>query len=346
MPNTTIEQNLTSIISSQQDIRAAIIEKGVAVPSNTPFAQYGNKIRDIGSGAPSGEWDDLISIWNTNKNANSRMLLVLSDILPTFVFDQSQLGNAGCTYRTSDGATYNANATHTWNTALDIPRDGRYIRWIIVDSPNPTVNCNNAVSGNNYAIFVYMANNSNVINFQFGYLQSEPFTIANFLLDALLTDGTVTQTWNNYALYALYLRNIDFRGLSVIPLAGITGGRMKYLNLDGITSIAQNGLRGMLFMHTLKITSTLTSINTTGSAEYTFQMLRSLQRIEIDNGWVFPSNANFSSTAFFSDSAAAELGTRLGVSPTARTLTFGAANLNRWSAQTKALFTSKNITLA
>jgi len=51
----TTAQKLAYTATSVNDIQAAIIEKGVAVPSTVPLGDYGNKIREISTGiVPTG----------------------------------------------------------------------------------------------------------------------------------------------------------------------------------------------------------------------------------------------------------------------------------------------------
>lgn len=46
----TLEQNINQVISDFANIKSAIIEKGVGVPTGTPTSAYGNKILEIQSG--------------------------------------------------------------------------------------------------------------------------------------------------------------------------------------------------------------------------------------------------------------------------------------------------------
>jgi uncharacterized protein (TIGR02145 family) len=58
----TIQQNLERLSLTKQQIRAAIIAKGVAVPENTPFKDYPDKIMQITGGGGGGGDTDYIEI--------------------------------------------------------------------------------------------------------------------------------------------------------------------------------------------------------------------------------------------------------------------------------------------
>jgi hypothetical protein len=315
---------------------------------------------------PAGEWDDLIAIWDANKNENSRILLVLSDSLPTFVFNQTQLGNSGCTYRTSDGKIYSANATHTWDTAQDIPRENGYIRWIIVDSVNASMTCNVANQTNNYCVFAYFGNNAVLTNISFG-----SSTSANTarILEAVLTDGNATASASigSYAfdgctsLQSIVIPSgvtsigsYAFRGCtplqSIVIPSGVTSiGTYAFYGCtslqsvvipSGVTSIGTSTFQGCSSLQSVVIPSGVTSIESSA-----FQSCYSLQSVVIPSGCIIPE-FSISSSTFFPERAAIDFANNLGVALTARTLTFGSTLLNRWSAQTKALFTAKGYTLA
>ena len=53
MANNTLSENITRTINDFDDIKAAIIEKGVSVPASMPTNKYGNKIRQIEGAAPT-----------------------------------------------------------------------------------------------------------------------------------------------------------------------------------------------------------------------------------------------------------------------------------------------------
>ena len=56
----TLSQNVKQATNDFDDIKSAIIEKGVAVADNTPTSEYGNKIRQIESG-PAASLDEFIA---------------------------------------------------------------------------------------------------------------------------------------------------------------------------------------------------------------------------------------------------------------------------------------------
>lgn len=60
----TIAEQLAALAQIKEDIRQAIIDKGVDVPSNTPFTSYASLIGDIsgGGGIPGYEFKTQLDI--------------------------------------------------------------------------------------------------------------------------------------------------------------------------------------------------------------------------------------------------------------------------------------------
>jgi len=262
-----------------------------------------------------------IDIFEKDNSPNKRMILILSDSLPTFVFNAAQLGASGCTWRTSDGATYNANTTHTWDKTKDIPNPNGsgFVRWVIVDSANANIACNVANATNSYSLLAYFGNNAVATNLVFG---STTALNCSRLVEAILYDETATAASNAIGTSAFYqcysLREIT------IP--------------NTITSIGQTAFTTCVSLREITMPN---SIITIGNNAFTY--FHGLLFLAIENGWVVPS-IDLSASTFFPESAAREFFNRLGNGTT--TLTFGATLLNRWSAETKAIATNKGYTLA
>ena len=51
----TVADKLAYLADTKDDIRAALVEKGLDVPESTPFRQYAEKIREISSGSTGKE---------------------------------------------------------------------------------------------------------------------------------------------------------------------------------------------------------------------------------------------------------------------------------------------------
>ena len=299
---------------------------------------------DVQPPPPAGEWDDLIAIWEANKNANSRIMLVLSDSLPTFVFNQSQLGNSGCTYRTSDGATYNANATHTWDTAQDIQRRDKFIRWIMVDSNNANVSLNVANTTNNSVRFAYMGNNAVMQNVIFGYTAENSCKI----LEAILNDGQITAA-------SASIGNSAFSGCrslqSVVIPNGVTSiGNSVFYGCNSLQSVViPNGVISIgnsVFYDCNSLQSVVIPNGVTSIGGSVFSGCNSLQSVVIPNGFVFQGNIIFTYSPLLPERAVQNLGTNLGITGTPRILAFNTVLQNRFSPATWALFTSKGYTIA
>ena len=62
MATKTLSENINQAISDFGNIKQAIINKGVDIPSGTPTSQYGTKIGEIQSGGSGGSNEDFISV--------------------------------------------------------------------------------------------------------------------------------------------------------------------------------------------------------------------------------------------------------------------------------------------
>ena len=295
--------------------------------------------------SPPNKYQWAIDIFNADIDPNKRMILVLSDSLPTFVFNNTQLGNVGCTWKTSDGATYNANATHTWNNAQDIDIDGIKYRWIMVYSSNETVACNVANATNRYAYFVFIGGTTTVSSLLFGSNANS----ANILLEEVLYDEqTVTFLNNAISASAFFVCN-SFRKFKIpntikeILTNSFNGNNLleEIILPNGVTNIANTAFANNNFCKIIKIPKTVTAFGTTP-----INNNASLIKIEIEDGWVLPGAINLSAATFFPETSAIDLFTKLGTTSVPITITFGSTLLNRWSEQTKTIATGKGYTLA
>ena len=62
MATKTLSENINQAISDFGNIKQAIINKGVDIPSGTPTSQYGTKIGEIQSGGSGGSNEDFIGV--------------------------------------------------------------------------------------------------------------------------------------------------------------------------------------------------------------------------------------------------------------------------------------------
>ena len=282
------------------------------------------------------EWKQYIDIFEANKNANSRILLVLSDSMPTFVFNQQTFGNVSCIYRTSDGETYNSNETHTWNTNLDIPdpiNDGRFIRWIIVDSIDSIIMCGVNDVG---AIFSYIGNYAEITSISFS-----DAIFSMFYYDETITFGK---------FMGFFPTAITFRKCySMKYLKKIDAELYYFSNSFERTSISEisvnNNIMDYMFLGCSRLKEITISSNVTSLGLNAFLECVSLLKINIDEGWVIPNTINIKDSLYFPESAAKELFENAGATTNNISLIFNENALSRYSADTIAIATNKGYTV-
>ena len=305
-----------------------------------------------------------MDVFDKHPSTTKRILIVLNDGFPTFQLNAAQLGNAGCSWTTSDGATYNTNTAHTWDSTKDIknPSARGYIRWIIVHSANANVMCNLANALNRNCIFAYFGNNANLTGIIFSNSNE---TLANRRLEAVLHDGTATAPQlsidafngctglaeimfpnNITTLGARAMRgNVSMTRVIVLPESITTIGADCFSFSRHLTKIIYgnrvNSL-GLVVNNSIRELHIPRSVTTIQA----FVELLSLNSLKVDSGYVLPSNINLSSAYAFPERAAVLLGQLLGVTSVTRIITFGTAILNRYSDETKAIFTQKGYSLA
>jgi hypothetical protein len=347
--NTTAEK-LQAILSSKEDIRQAINEKGIEVDTTVPLAEYADKIMDIQGGNPVGEWDDLIAIWNANSNTNSRIMLVFredaSEGMLLIIYTYFNIDSASIV-RTSDGNTFTYNdrmLMNMWDNNIPgtILPSGDHVRWLIVDSPSQSISIVVGDIGSNM-IFAYIGNFSYVEKLRFSGSSAK-----NIYLKAVVYDATVRFSPSSIEMYAF--NNITSLRHFIIPEDVVSLPQNAFsscLNLfkDNKITLPNNiqSLTGNIY-NNMEVFE-FSNVNLTIGASNTFSS-SGLQRLIVPQGWTPNMDISLANSNFFGNQAAIELGNRLGVAPNARTITFGSAILNRFSAQTKALFTNKNYTLA
>lgn len=131
-----ISDKLIELNNTKQNIKTAIINKGVDM-DNVPFTGYAERIDEItGGGEPSPEWQphpdwyDIKQIYADDVQAGhtKRYIFLLSDSSNTVAL------SGGTAYKTSDGSFYTSSpVTHTWDRSKDKPcSDGYKTRWVIV----------------------------------------------------------------------------------------------------------------------------------------------------------------------------------------------------------------------
>ena len=159
----------------------------------------------------------------------------------------------------------------------------------------------------------------------------------------------VNYTWTNMlgATYFPYLRKVEFINTSNIISIGVNAfygcSSLTTINLlDSLTSIGIEAFRFCTSLTTINLPDSLTSIG--GGA---FQNCSSLENVTIENGFNC-NNLNLSASTKYSVETMVSwfeaLADRTGQAPF--TLTIGSTNLNKLTAEQKAIATNKNWTLA
>ena len=335
---------------------------------------------------PQPDWWDIKSIFEADPDPNKRFIILLTDSLPTFVITNAIFGNSSAYYKTSDGATYNGNATHTWDISFDKPcAQGYKTRYITVYSSNATVFCNIASPTTNYAKYAYLGNGSIFSSLTFG---DSGITNSNYLLETIDFDSTVTTTptaqvrfQNCYSLshismpHGITTSSSDIFSncwslISVKLALSLTSLGQNYFNScpfdsielhEGLTTVSSSILINCRRLKEIKFPESLIGAMTQISANADSLIRFNIPPLitSIGNMGALRSLLHIEitegyvmpaftlgSNTVFPESSARELFNRLGTAPTARTLTFGATLIGRWGADTKAIATNKGYTLA
>jgi hypothetical protein len=292
-----------------------------------------------GSWQPQQDWWDIEKIFKDDPDPNKRFILLLTDSLPTFVLDNTRLGNSAAYYKTHEGSdTYNEGGTIAWDVTKDKPcAKGYKTRYLIVYSEKNAVNCNIADDNNNYCKYAYFGNGSELEDISFGG------KYPNILLECVKIDDVKFAKTSDAAFSCCHSLQ------AVILSDGVHGfGAETFTHCYSLKRIRiPSGVVGM-DDYMLGNCTALESVTIPSSViymEHAFYNCPSLVSIEIYKGWVAPP-FSISESTLFPESSAIKLFSTLGAAPTARALTFGPTLLNRWSAGTKAIATKKGYTLA
>ena len=149
------------------------------------------------------------------------------------------------------------------------------------------------------------------------------------------------------ATYFPYLRKVEFINTSNIISIEVNAfygcSSLTTINLpDSLTSIANNAFYGCTSLTTINLPDSLTSIG-----GYAFYGCSSLENVTIENGFNCNKLDLSSSTRYSVETMVSwfnALADRTGQA--SFTLTIGATNLNKLTAEQKAIATNKNWTLA
>jgi hypothetical protein len=294
---------------------------------------------------PQPDWFDIEKIFKEDPDPNKRCILLLADSFNTFVFDQSVLGNSLAYYRTSDGAIYNANATHTFNKNQDKKcSKGYYTRYIIVYSPDKNIKISPTNSTQNTSsLYLYIGNDSHIQQMQFS-TNTQQF--GHFLLEAIVSDDTVTSASNplttTYGLRLCQnLRRFDFfKGMT-----HIADNSFSYTNFEefkipsGITYIGAVSLCANYMMKKVYIPASVIFIGTN-----CFNPAPALIEIIIEDGWVAPT-FSLAEALRMPARAFVDFFNKLGRTIITQTITLGATNLAKLTPAEIAIATNKGYTI-
>ena len=123
---------MSGIVDLLGDIGDAIRVKN-GTTDLIPALNIPSKILEIGGDTPTAwqprpDWYDIKQVFadDVQTGHTKRYIYLVSDSNNTITL------SGGTAYKTSDGAFYTSNTTHTWNRALDKPcSDGYKTRWVI-----------------------------------------------------------------------------------------------------------------------------------------------------------------------------------------------------------------------
>lgn len=159
----------------------------------------------------------------------------------------------------------------------------------------------------------------------------------------------VNYTWTNMfgVTYFPYLRKVEFINTSNLISIGNEAFRnctsLTSINLpDSLTSIGGSAFNGCTSLTSISLPNSLTSIG-----GYAFYVCQSLENVTIENGFNCNNLDLSSSTRYSAETMVSwfeALADRTGQAPF--TLTIGSTNLNKLTAEQKAIATNKNWTLA
>ena len=152
-----IAEKLNYLLETKNQIKNAIVEKGVSVSDTDSFRSYANKIAQIksnggSSGSDTDDWQPELDWWdidtilaNDTENYSQKIICLLTDQLD----DKSakNIAKGGVKYKLSDGqiieqsATANLDITNIFDTSKDkVCSQGYKTRYIIYYSNASTMN--------------------------------------------------------------------------------------------------------------------------------------------------------------------------------------------------------------
>lgn len=304
----TTADYLEGIINSKEEIRRAIVDKGVEVATGTKLVDFADKIRDIPTGGgvgwqPRSDWWDIKKIFEDDPNPDKRFIILLSDDdFRTTTTQQMSFGNAGASFKRSDGTTYTTSTSLPWDTTKDkFCSDGYKTRYVICYKSDPNVQLQ--IQGT-ACLFIYVGNNTEVENISGN--SSTTVTSAALLFQSIKYDSTVRFDTISYS---------DYIFNSCISLAEITIP-------NGVKNLTTYSCQNCYSASVINIPNTLISI-----AAATFNNCIGVISINIPFGWVVPANFNVSACIKWSISSMMTFLYNVGYTSVARTITIGSTNL-------------------
>ena len=362
-----ISDKLIELNNTKQNIKTAIINKGVDM-DNVPFTSYAEMIDEItGGGEPAPEWQphpdwyDIKQIYADDVQAGhtKRYIFLLSDSSNTVAL------SGGTAYKTSDGSFYTSSpVTHTWDRSKDKPcSDGYKTRWVIVyHTGDVSVNHRSIDS-----LWVYFGD-CNISSLVFGASSGSQ----NMLVQSIETSDNTTGSSGAInveafrACQTLTSINIPYGVTSIGDNAFHQSYALTSINIpDGVTSISPYAFANCRTLTSINISNGVTSIG-----NYAFSYCSALKSINIPNSITsigvdaftdcyallsatIPSNfninsLNLSSSTYLSISSLENMINNLKdrTGDTAYTLTLGSTNIAKLDSGTIAIATNKNWTLA
>lgn len=277
---------------------------------------------------PRADWWDIKAIFEAEPSPNKRAIYLVMDANPTIVLNNSSLGAANTTYRTSDGAEYfvaaaGGSVTHTWDDSKAKPCAlGYKTRWVMVLNDNRDIACNF------YAYDVIWVNfgNANMTSLQ-GYYNYNGNRLLNYIT---LSDETTTS-----------LISIEESALKYCS-------NLKIIHIPkGVKALGSFALNAFYPLEVVKIPMSVTNI-----AVSAFQSCYGLVMIDIERDWIVPQGLNLTNATSLSLSCFGNFAAKVGVNTGVLiTVTFGAVNLARFNSCPEgraavALFTAKGYILA
>ena len=215
---------------------------------------------------PQSDWWDIKAIFEADPDPNKRAIILLTDSLNTFVFDDVQLGNAGSYYKTSDGVSYIGNATHTFDKTKDKPcAMGYKTRWVMVYNQDPDIALNLSNATNNNAIYIYVGNSSILNLLKLG--GTTPST-SNYILETIEFHNSVTTSANALATTPLY--NCSSLVKIAIPQGATIIGSNAFNNCfilsdiqipDSVTTLGLNTFTNCISLKELTLPDSITTFS-------------------------------------------------------------------------------------